>query len=95
MCVIGQASVHHDHIVYIHCGRFEEFCDKITGDMQRVIAEKPGFTLRDHALTQYGECNGQDCPGKNKKGRADYARRIKLSGGARSTDCCAFKIKME
>lgn len=58
---------HHDHIVCIHCGRVEEFCDKVIEDRQRVIAEELGFTLRDHALTLYGECNGPDCKGKNKK----------------------------
>jgi len=58
---------HHDHIVCIHCGRVEEFCDKAIEERQRVIAEKLGFTLRDHALTLYGECNEPDCKGKNKK----------------------------
>ena len=57
---------HHDHIVCIHCGRVEEFCDKVIEDRQRVIADRLGFTLRDHALTLYGECNGPDCTGKNK-----------------------------
>lgn len=57
-------GTHHDHIVCIHCGRVEEFCDKVIEERQRVIAEKLGFTLRDHALTLYGECNGPDCPGK-------------------------------
>lgn len=59
---------HHDHIVCIRCGRVEEFYDKVIEERQRVIAEKLGFALRDHALTLYGECNGQDCTGKNKKG---------------------------
>jgi len=58
---------HHDHIVCVHCGRVEEFYDKVIEERQRVIAEKFGFTLRDHALTLYGECNGPDCPGRNKK----------------------------
>jgi len=59
---------HHDHIVCIHCGRVEEFYDKIIEERQRVIAGKLGYTLRDHAMTLYGECNGPDCAGKNKKG---------------------------
>lgn len=57
---------HHDHIVCIRCGRVEEFYDKIIEERQRAIAEKLGFTLRDHALTLYGECDGPDCLSKNK-----------------------------
>ena len=58
-----ERGTHHDHIVCIHCGRVEEFCDKMIEERQRAIAAKLGFTLRDHALTLYGECNGPDCPG--------------------------------
>lgn len=55
---------HHDHIVCIHCGRVEEFYDKLIEERQREIAAKLGFKLSDHALTLYGECN--DCAGKKK-----------------------------
>jgi len=52
---------HHDHIVCVHCGHVEEFNDEIIEKRQRTIAEKLGFNLRDHTLTLYGECSGQDC----------------------------------
>lgn len=55
---------HHDHIVCIHCGRVEEFYDKVIEDRQKAIAEGLGFRLRDHALTLYGECNRRDCQGR-------------------------------
>ena len=55
---------HHDHIVCVRCGRVEEFFDKVIEERQREIAEKLGFTLSDHALTLYGECNSKDCPGR-------------------------------
>lgn len=55
---------HHDHIVCIRCGRVEEFVDTVIERRQREIAEKLGFTLSDHALTLYGECNSKDCPGR-------------------------------
>jgi len=55
---------HHDHIVCVRCGRVEEFYDKVIEDRQREIAEKFGFTLKDHALTLYGECNDENCLGK-------------------------------
>ena len=58
---------HHDHIVCVHCGRVEEFYDKVIEDRQREVAKKLGFTLCDHAMTLYGECNSPECPGQNNK----------------------------
>ncbi|OGS94938.1 MAG: transcriptional repressor [Gallionellales bacterium RIFCSPLOWO2_02_FULL_57_47] len=55
---------HHDHIVCVRCGRVEEFYDKVIEDRQREIAENFGFTLKDHALTLYGECNDENCLGR-------------------------------
>lgn len=52
---------HHDHIVCIHCGHVEEFFDKVIEDRQHKIAEEYGFSLKDHALTLYGECNLSSC----------------------------------
>jgi len=31
------------------------------------LAEQHGFTLRDHSMTLYGECNGPDCTGQKKQ----------------------------
>jgi Fur family ferric uptake transcriptional regulator len=42
----------------------EEFYDKVIEERQREIAASLGFTLSDHALTLYGECNSPDCPGR-------------------------------
>lgn len=57
---------HHDHIVCVLCGRVEEFYDEVIEKRQRAIAEKLGFSLRDHTLTLYGECSGADCGGRKK-----------------------------
>lgn len=57
---------HHDHIVCVLCGHVEEFCDEMIEKRQRAIAEKLGFTLRDHTLTLYGECNNAKCPGRKQ-----------------------------
>ena len=57
---------HHDHIVCVHCGRVDEFYDKVIEERQRAVAKKLGFKLRDHAMTLYGECNGKNCPGRKK-----------------------------
>lgn len=57
---------HHDHIVCVLCGHVEEFCDEMIEKRQRAIAEKLGFTLRDHTLTLYGECSNAKCPGRKQ-----------------------------
>jgi Fur family ferric uptake transcriptional regulator len=62
-----ERGTHHDHIVCVHCGRVEEFFDKVIEKRQNTIAEEHGFTLRDHSMTLYGECNGPDCPGQKKQ----------------------------
>jgi Fur family ferric uptake transcriptional regulator len=62
-----ERGTHHDHIVCVHCGRVEEFIDNVIEKRQRAIAEQHGFTLRDHSMTLYGECNGPDCPGQKKQ----------------------------
>ncbi|MCR4302762.1 MAG: ferric iron uptake transcriptional regulator [Gallionella sp.] len=59
---------HHDHIVCVHCGRVDEFYDKIIEERQRAIAKKLGFKLHEHTMTLYGECSGRDCPGRKNKG---------------------------
>lgn len=58
---------HHDHIVCVDCGRVNEFMDNIIEDRQKAIADKLGYTIRDHALILYGECNRKDCPNRQKK----------------------------
>ena len=57
---------HHDHIVCVNCGRVDEFMDNIIEDRQKAIAEKHGYTIKDHALILYGECNRKDCPHRPK-----------------------------
>jgi Fur family ferric uptake transcriptional regulator len=63
-----ERGMHHDHIVCIHCGRVEEFYDKVIEERQQAIAQNLGFKLREHTMTLYGECNSPECPGKKKKG---------------------------
>jgi len=58
---------HHDHIICIHCGRVAEFVDEEIEKRQRAIAEKLGFSLHDHTLTLYGECDLKECIIKRKK----------------------------
>jgi len=57
---------HHDHIICVNCGRVDEFMDSVIEERQKAIAEKFGYTIKDHALTLYGECNKPDCPNREK-----------------------------
>jgi Fur family ferric uptake transcriptional regulator len=53
---------HHDHIVCAQCGHVEEFYDETIEAHQRKIAERNGFSIRDHSLIIYGDCQRPDCP---------------------------------
>ena len=53
---------HHDHIVCNQCGRIVEFMDETIEERQREVAAKSGFSIRDHSLTIYGDCQEKDCP---------------------------------
>lgn len=60
-------GTHHDHIVCLICGKVEEFFDPIIEQRQHEIAEKFGYSLRDHAMHLYGVCSNPDCQAKFKK----------------------------
>jgi Fur family ferric uptake transcriptional regulator len=62
---------HHDHIVCTECGHVEEFYDEVIEQRQHAVAERFGFSLKDHALILYGECMRSDCPHRNAAGRSD------------------------
>ncbi len=49
---------HHDHLVCVKCGRVEEFVDEVIEQRQKMIAERAGFKMTDHALNIYGLCPG-------------------------------------
>lgn len=53
---------HHDHIVCTRCGKVVEFFDETIERCQEAVAKKAGFTIRDHSLIIYGECNRKNCP---------------------------------
>jgi len=55
---------HHDHIVCVNCGKVEEFVDQTIEKCQSRIAEERGFSISDHALTIYGECQKKNCPNR-------------------------------
>ena len=54
---------HHDHLICIKCGKIVEFVNSAIEEQQQKIAEKEGFTITDHSLIIYGECNVPGCTG--------------------------------
>jgi Fur family ferric uptake transcriptional regulator len=48
----------------MQCGHVEEFCDDEIEKRQKIIATKKGFTIQEHSLYIYAECNKNPCPNK-------------------------------
>ncbi len=55
---------HHDHLVCLQCGRVEEFNDPEIEKRQIMVAEKLGFSIREHSLYLYADCTKTKCPYK-------------------------------
>ncbi len=55
---------HHDHLVCLQCGRIEEFNDPEIEKRQIKVAEKLGFSIREHSLYLYADCTKTKCPYK-------------------------------
>ena len=55
---------HHDHLVCLQCGRVEEFNDPEIEKRQIKVAEKLGFSIREHSLYLYADCTKTKCPNK-------------------------------
>lgn len=47
---------HHDHLICLECGRFDEFSDDVIEERQRKVAESKGYALAQHQLALYGYC---------------------------------------
>ena len=76
---LNQGS-HHDHLVCLDCGRVEEFYDSKIEDRQHKIAEERGFTLQEHSLALYGQCQrGLGCPHRPGAATAGAPARSKAS----------------
>ncbi len=57
-------GTHHDHIVCLQCGHVEEFYDASIEARQEIVAAERGFTIREHSLYIYADCNKMPCPNK-------------------------------
>ncbi len=47
---------HHDHLICLHCGTIEEFCNEEIELLQQQIADHHRFAISHHTLTLYGTC---------------------------------------
>ncbi len=56
---VNLGNEHHDHLVCTDCGRIIEFEDQQIEKLQRDIAHKHNFFIKDHRLELYGLCS--DC----------------------------------
>lgn len=52
---------HHDHLVCLDCGKVLEFTNSIIEAEQDKVAKKLGFSLKDHTLHLYGNCQDSKC----------------------------------
>lgn len=57
---------HHDHLICIKCGKIVEFVNSSIEETQKKIAIDAGFTITDHSLIIYGECNQANCSTNSK-----------------------------
>ena len=55
---------HHDHLVCLDCGKVEEFYDPEIEKRQQAVAQLKGFVIADHAMSNYANCNKENCPNR-------------------------------
>ena len=56
---------HHDHLICVQCGKIIEFVDERIEHLQDLVAEKYGFTITNHKMELYGNCNREKCENKS------------------------------
>ncbi|WP_297461407.1 ferric iron uptake transcriptional regulator [Ferrovum sp.] len=60
-------GTHHDHLVCLQCGHVEEFFDAEIENRQAQIAQQRGFSIQDHSLQIYADCQRPSCPHRTPK----------------------------
>ena len=53
---LADSEAHHDHLICVECGSITEFEEPKIEALQEEIAERYGFTLRNHKHEMYGVC---------------------------------------
>lgn len=57
-------SAQHDHLICQDCGKVFEFCDPRIQQIQNMVNETFDFSITNHSLNFYGNCNRLDLNGK-------------------------------
>ncbi|MBW8066524.1 ferric iron uptake transcriptional regulator [Ferrovum sp.] len=60
-------GTHHDHLVCLQCGHVEEFFDAEIENRQAQIAQQRGFSIQEHSLQIYANCQRASCPHRTPK----------------------------
>lgn len=55
------SGTHHDHLICVKCGRVEEFFDATIERCQQEIVKSAGYSLVEHNLVLYVDCENPDC----------------------------------
>ena len=55
---------HHHHLICMNCNRVIEFEDDLLEDLEKDIADKSGFKIKDHQVKFYGIC--KECQEKGE-----------------------------
>lgn len=63
---------HHHHLICTKCGKVYEFDDDLLEDLEKDIAKKSGFQIRDHQVKFFGIC--KDCQEKESAGKTGEAK---------------------
>jgi Fur family ferric uptake transcriptional regulator len=60
---LADEHAHHDHLICVKCGSITEFEEPLIEELQRRVAERYDFEVREHKHELYGVCKG--CRGRN------------------------------
>jgi Fur family ferric uptake transcriptional regulator len=71
---------HHEHLVWMTCGRVEEFYDAEIEQRQRAVAQARGFESTDHSLSLSAVCTKKNCPHRPGKSAVALRRLSRCSG---------------
>lgn len=53
---VREPNRHHDHLICLGCGLVIEFENEEIEALQKLVAQKHGFSLTSHNLDLYGQC---------------------------------------
>jgi len=61
----------HDHLICTNCSKIIEFCDPRIFQIQNMVGKLHQFTIQNHSLMLYGNCEKENCENKNLSTKAN------------------------